>query len=100
MRLEFNILSDVYSIPDNQGNQRIIKRNVLTRMYINTENIKYVEEMINSKGAVVKNNCLIKLDDGELKRLKHNYENIKNIVDPLYEAKPIGFSPVKKKVKK
>lgn len=80
MKKEFKVLSDIYTLPDENGVQKVIKKNIVTKVLLDTEDIKYPEEIFNSKGVVLKGVCMIKLQDGEIKKLKHKYEEIKSLI--------------------
>ncbi len=100
MRKEFRVLSDIYTIPDEDGNQKVIKKNILTKMYIDNCEIKYTEEIFNNKGTVLKGVCVVKLTDGEIKRLKHTYQEVKDFINIIHTPTPIiGFGGNRQKKK-
>jgi len=90
MTKELQILNDIYSLPDKKGKQKLIKRNVISRMLINTEDIRFVEEVINKKGNIIKGICSIKVDS-ELIRVKHDFNDIKKLVGHTNTMSQIGF---------
>jgi oligoribonuclease (3'-5' exoribonuclease) len=76
---EFKILSDLYSEPDKEGKQKIIKRSIISRMLINTEDINFIEELVNKNGKIVKNCCIMKVNNDSY-RIKHSYDEIKEFL--------------------
>ena len=89
---ELKILNDIYSAPDSKGNQKLIKADVVTRMLINTEDIRYVEEVITVKAKsakIIPGVCTIKVDNENFK-IQHSFEEIKELVNHK-EATVVGF---------
>ncbi len=75
-------ISTLMGPPDKEGNQKVIKRNILSDLYINEpKEIKYVEQVYNNKGKTLKNMCSIKLD-GEFKTVKHSPEYVIELITP------------------
>ena len=91
MVTELKVLSDLYTLPDANGKQKLVKKNLITRLLVNTVDIRYVEEVINYKGKIVKGICAIKIGE-ESFRIKHSYESIKDLVSTnLRSQNRIGF---------
>lgn len=91
MLLRLTILNDIYTLPDASGKQELIKKNVESKLLINSLDIKYIENIINKKGQVLKNTCAIKVDQ-ESFRVKHSFDSIaKQILESTTVDKTIGF---------
>lgn len=91
MLMELIVLSDLLGPPDKEGRQHVIKRNIESKMLTNAVDIRYVEQVINRKGNVVKGICAIKVGE-ESFRIKHSYESIKDLVSTnLRSQNKIGF---------
>lgn len=88
MITELKVLSDLYTPPNAKGKQKCIKKNIITRLLINTTDIRYVEEVIDNKGFILKDTCSIKVDQENM-RVKHNFDDIKKLVCP--EMKHAGL---------
>lgn len=88
MVTELKVISDIYSPPDKKGNQKLVKSGVITRLLVNTVDVRYVEEIVDSKGKVIKDSCSIKVDQEQM-RIKHTFDEIKKLVCP--EMKHAGL---------
>lgn len=78
---EFNVVSDIYTIPNEKGKQRLIKKGVITRLLINTHDIRFVEEVFDNKGKLLPGVCDINIGDNS-RRLQHSFDEIKQLVIP------------------
>jgi len=81
MIVELNILSDLYSPPVKNNRQKLIKEGIVTKMLVNTSDIKYIEETFDKNGKIQKNVCAIKIDQ-EIMRVKNSYNTIKKLILP------------------
>lgn len=84
----FRIKSDVYSQPDEEGNSKLIKKGVVTRMEIPINQIRMVEEIVTSKGQVSKTSCSINTFDNQTIRIYERFSEIAKLIKPI---KIIGF---------
>lgn len=92
MLMELTVLSDLYGPPDKEGKQYIIKKNIESSLLTNAMDIRYVEQVINKKGKIVKGICAIKVGE-ESFRIKHSYESIREKVSTNLKAQHrIGFN--------
>lgn len=93
MRVHLKLISDLYSLPDKNGKQKLIKKDILTRLWINIQDIRYVEEIFDVKGKIIKGVCAIKVDQESL-RVKHSYEDIVDMVENNHKKRDIeiGFN--------
>ena len=90
MKVELKVLSNIYSKPDKQGKQKLIKKDVIARLTLNDQSsITYYEEAFSSKGRLLKDRCYIKVGD-EVFRVKHSYEEIDKMLGN--NKKDIGFN--------
>ena len=78
MLVELKIPIDLYS-EDKEGKEKLVKRNVITRQYIDTEEIRNPQEVFNTKGNVIKNRCKILLLNVGQVLINHSYESIKSL---------------------
>lgn len=92
MNREFKRLIDIYSIPDKEGKQKLIKKNVIQKITLDTDKIQ-LEEYINQKGNPVKNKCNVRLEDNYY-TLAHSYSEIYKLIQP---TKVQGFKYKNKK---
>ncbi len=97
MLKEFKTIVDIYSDPDKDGKQILIKKNVVKRKSINLNDIKSIEEISNDKGKVMKSMCIVEYE-GKSIVVKHKYTDLHNLIRRTESAsKPIGFIYKKKK---
>ena len=90
MRVELKIITDLYSDPDEKGRSKILKKNIKTRISLDTDMFEAPTELFNSRGNVIKNRCKIHIRDIGPMILNHSYEEIAKIKNQQY--KPIlGF---------
>ena len=90
MKIELKVISNIYSDPDKNGNRKIIKKNVISRINIhNRASIVYHEEVLNRKGNIIKKECFIRME-GETFRVKHSYEELDSLLGN--SNKHVGFS--------
>ena len=91
--IELVTLSNLLSDPDKTGNQKIIKKNIKSRLSIYIEDIQGHEEVIDHKGRITKNICRLHHRNMGQIVVKESYDTItkikKNIEDT--HAKHIGF---------
>lgn len=90
--IELKLKTDLYSEPDKKGKQKILKRNIPTRIFVHREDIKSVGEVYNKKGKVLTKECKIHiLDIGPL-IVSHSYEYIKQLKEEEEQKNTkIGF---------
>ena len=77
MKITLQVLNDIYSKPDKNGKQKLIKRNVQSKKQFESTEI-LIEEYMNSKGTPSKRWCMIK-SDGEYFKVNHKYEEMERI---------------------
>lgn len=81
MKFAVTVRTDILGEPDEKGKPRVIKRNVVTREMIYTEDIRGVAEIYNNGGRVLKGYCRIRLDNcGELV-VKHPFKQMQELMD-------------------
>ena len=78
---KFEVTSDLYSQPDAKGKQKLIKKGIITRLLVNTHDIKYVEEAFDTKGRIIPGVCDVIIDQN-YKRLNHSFDEICDLVLP------------------
>lgn len=54
-------ISSLYSEPDSKGNQKLIKDGILSTIIFDTEEIKTIEEVTDTKGKIRKDSCIVYL---------------------------------------
>lgn len=78
MLKEFNKIEDIYTPPDSTGKQKLLSKNLISKIILETNQIQ-PSEFINQKGKIVKNKCTVKYL-GEYIILNHSYEEVKKLV--------------------
>ena len=74
--MEFFKSTDLYGPPDDKGNSKLIKRDVITKIDIPVEDIYRVEEAIGHKGNIMKNKCVIIVSQNQIPILiNHKYQD-------------------------
>jgi len=76
MKVELKVSMDLI----NQKN-KVIKKNCIVRYLLDTDDIQYPQEVLNSKGGVVKNRCRIYVKGLDTLVVSHGYEYIKNLIN-------------------
>ncbi len=76
MKIELKVISNIYSDPDKNGNRKLVKKNVLSRISIHDRSsIVYHEEAVTKTGKIIKKECFIRME-GETVRVKHSYDEL------------------------
>lgn len=78
-----NIKTNCMSDPDKAGRMKTIKKNILTRISVNSVNIKNHFEIYDVKGKVINKECRILLDTGQELIVSHSFDSITNLIKPL-----------------
>lgn len=97
---EFQKIEDIYSQPDKSGQQKLIKKNLISSIVLDTNNIQ-LQEFINNKGKIIKNKCTVKYGN-DYYILNHSYKEVKELVFKSELQNPIvvtGFINYNKKEK-
>lgn len=81
MNREFLCLVDIYSKPNKDKVQKLLKKDIVYKRVFDTDQIK-VEEFIDDKGKIVKDKCAIRYDE-EYIVIKEPYDQIKSLITPL-----------------
>lgn len=92
-RVTLNVINDLYSEPDKNGKDKLIKRNIKTRMNIDIDMFEMPIEIINSKGNVVKNKCRIYVRDVGPMTIAHTWDEIMELKKDIRDHRTIvkGF---------
>ena len=77
MIVELKLKTDIYS---QEEKPRIIKRGVVSRISLDTEDIKYPSEVINTRGNVLKNEVKINVRDIGPMIVNHSYAYIQKLL--------------------
>lgn len=86
-QIELKIVSDI--ITDNEdGSQRVLKKNVISRCIINLEDVTGIAEVITAKGKTYKSITRVQHRDIGPLVVKGNYDKIKELI---YKTNKIGF---------
>jgi ribosomal protein S17 len=100
MLKEFKILVDIYSEPDKEGKQNLVKRNVVKKKSINLHDIESIEELTGNGTKILKSICAIEYK-GKTIVVKHRYDEMHKMMRRVEGAtKPIGFIYKKKQKNK
>lgn len=76
MKVELKVLTDLI----NEKN-KIIKKNIITKYLVDTENIQLPQEIFNSKGTVMKNKCKVVIKDIGSLIVNHSFTYIKGLIE-------------------
>lgn len=76
MKIEINVPVDLMS-----ERNKIIRRNIIIKHFVDIEDIKTPQQIFNSKGNIVKNKCKVIIKDLGQIIIGHSYEYIKNIIE-------------------
>ena len=78
MIIELNVVSDIYSQPDKNGNTKLLKKDQIFKKTFDSA-VTTCEEFFNSKGNLVKSYSIITNNNNSYK-VKHSYEQVKCIL--------------------
>lgn len=98
--IELTMSSSLYSEPDKQGKQKLIKKNIITKISIYIDDIQGHEEIFNSKGEVMNTTCRIYHKNLGPLIIKRSYKQISEIKHRSHEpvkVEGIGFLAHKNK---
>lgn len=83
---------DLYSNGTEQNPEgRLIKKGAIIKIYVELEDIKYSEEVLNAKGKVSKSKCTVFLRDVGPIIVNHSVKYIQELKKEQDEPKVIGF---------
>lgn len=91
MEVQLKIKDDLYGESTDGGKTRgkLIKKNIITSLTINTNDILSVSDILSNKGSVLKNFCRIHIREVGPVIVNHSHEYINKIKQ--HNARPIGF---------
>lgn len=81
MILTLNCLTDIYSKPDKNGIQKLVKRNVNYKRQFDS-NIITAEQYITAKGEISRKWCTVKNNE-EYIRVNHSFEYIEKLTNQI-----------------
>lgn len=76
MKVELKISTDLI----NEKN-KVIKKNIITRYYLDTDDIVAPQEVFNSRGTVMKNKCRLFTKELGFIVVSHSYNFIKQLIE-------------------
>lgn len=81
MKITLNLKVNWYSQPDEEGNQKLVRKGVKYKKTFNSENIN-VQQYITSKGTPHKSMCLV--FDGEKEYMcSQPFEKVESLIKPI-----------------
>ncbi len=86
---QFKILVDIYGPPNEKGESKIIKKNIIKNKTIELHDITSIEELCNERGKVLKGMCAIECGDKQMV-VKGKYHEIYKMIT-AHKNTPIGF---------
>ena len=100
--MEFLRVTDLYSDPDKNGKQVLLKKNILLKVDIDLDEITRIEEVIGRNNKPHKKKCLIYWSNQQIPILvQHNYKQLQELKErSLANNKHntvIGFKYINKK---
>ena len=90
-QVELKSKNDIWTEPDKQGKQKLVKRNVIARIYVDIKDIKGILEVYSYKGKVLKNECKIQHEQMGPLIVNHSYEYMKKLKEGMNSNNSIGF---------
>lgn len=80
----FKTLTDIYieKVIEGEIHDVLLKKNVVSRKYIEPTEIATVNEVMNKRGRIYKSQCMITLKDGTPVLLKHKFDEIVKLKQP------------------
>ena len=90
-RINLKVISNLYSDPDESGNDRLIKKGIKTLINVDIDNLEYPTQIFNARGRVLKNQCKINLRDVGPLTVNHSFEYIKKLKDSRKRITVKGF---------
>lgn len=81
MVVTLNLQTDVYSLPDKNGRQKLLKKNVIYKKTFDTCNLQ-VQHFIDGKGNISKKYCMVYEGDTGYKAI-HKFEELEKLVTPV-----------------
>lgn len=94
MEVILKIRDNLYQESEDGKTRKLIKRNVLTNLNIDTNDIISISDVLNNKGSILKNYCRIHIKEIGPVIVNHSREYISNIKQHKFNQ--IGF---KQKIK-
>jgi len=85
MKIELKIKSDLYK------DSKPVKKNIITKIYPDIDDIFNPEEVVNTKGNVAKGVCQVFIKERGAVLLAHSYRYICDLLNAPYEVTRIGF---------
>lgn len=97
--IEVNVSSNLYTEPDKNNKQKLIKKNIITRLSIYIYDIGGHEEIIDQKGRILKDTCRLYHKNIGQMVVKKSYDEITQIKNSQHnpQTKFIGFNGNKSK---
>lgn len=95
MLIELNLMVDLYDTPIEDQPPKLIKKNILYKKVFDTTTVT-CEHYINEKGIVLKGYSNIITNTGQVYKVRHSYEEVRDKLNPV---KVRGFISYAKKGK-
>lgn len=93
MEITLRFITNIYSTPDKNGKQKILKRNLKFRETVNTCDIKGIREYISDSGKIDKNKAVLILNDkDDMRTLDMPFEEAQYL---KINKEVIGFRRIK-----
>ena len=92
--IELNVVSNLYSEPDKAGKQKLIKKNIHTKISVYVDDIQAHEEVFDNSGKLLTKSCRIHHKNLGPLIIKHTYKQILEIKNTsnIHNTQPtIGF---------
>lgn len=74
MEITLRFIIDIYSNPDKNGKQKVVKRNLKFKETVNTCDIKGIREYISGGGKIDKNKSVLIMEKEDLRTLDMPFE--------------------------
>lgn len=76
MKVEINVAVDLVN-----DNDKLIKKNIIIKHYIDTDDMRTPQEIFNSRGNIQKKRCKVFIKDIGPVIVEHSYNEIKSLIE-------------------
>lgn len=91
MEIILKIKDNLYKESEDGKIRKLIKKNVITNLNVDTNDILTISDCLNNKGNVIKNYCRIHLREVGPVIVNHSREQISKLKQSRYNHNQIGF---------
>lgn len=89
MEIILKVKDNLYTESEDGKTRKLVKKNILTSLHIDSNDIIGISDVLNNKGNILKNYCRIHIKEIGPVVVNHSRDYISNIKQPKF--KQIGF---------